>query len=455
MISGVSKLTRSIVVVPCAQTLVWTVALSLSGWNESILVLMCFGALTTVLHTSIFHSLINDWHLRAIPRYADVLAYTCVCTLSSIASELIIRLFGNHSIAPLQQIATVSVLAGMFGYLLYYLFSLCAYKAGFKRNVVFDVGAVEEAEIKKALACRVILDQINPLPINELRSLILAKRVSLVDAIITSTTHSIGIDNEGLLIRAHLAGVPVHDVEGLINRLWGRVRINDINHVHFLVNATDQTLALRAYRGFKAIFEPVLACILLVLLMPFLIIVGLVIKMDSEGPILYSQLRTGHLGRAIRVIKFRSMRNDAEKNGPQWSQSNDNRITRVGKILRKTRIDELPQLWNVIRGEMGFVGPRPERPEFYQKVREDIPLFPLRTLIKPGITGWAQVFAGYAGSVEESRVKLEFDLFYLQNMSPRMDIIVLGKTIAVAIKGEERNDIPQQILVDETNLRRA
>jgi lipopolysaccharide/colanic/teichoic acid biosynthesis glycosyltransferase len=104
---------------------------------------------------------------------------------------------------------------------------------------------------------------------------------------------------------------------------------------------------------------------------------------------------------------------------------------------------------------MGFVGPRPERPEFYQKVREDIPLFPLRTLIKPGITGWAQVFAGYAGSVEESRVKLEFDLFYLQNMSPRMDIIVLGKTVAVAIKGEERNETPQQILGGESELRRA
>jgi lipopolysaccharide/colanic/teichoic acid biosynthesis glycosyltransferase len=283
----------------------------------------------------------------------------------------------------------------------------------------------------------------------------LAKKVSLVDAVVTSSNHSIGIDNEGLLIRAHLAGVPVHDVEGLINRLWGRVRINDINHVHFLVNATNQNLVLRTYRVFKAIVEPMIALAMLVLLMPLLLIIGLLIKMDSEGPALYTQLRTGHLGRAFKVVKFRSMRNDAEKHGPQWSQNNDDRVTRVGKILRKTRIDELPQLWNVIRGEMGFVGPRPERPEFYQKVREDIPLFPLRTLIKPGITGWAQVFAGYAGSVEESRVKLEFDLFYLQNMSPRMDIIVLGKTISVAVKGEERNDTSQQILLVEGDQQRV
>lgn len=455
MLSGVSKFTRSGVVVPCVQTLAWTIALYLAGWNESLLILSIFAALTTGLHTTVFHSLINDWHLRALPRYADILAYTCICTIASIVAELVIRLFGNHSIAPLQQIATVGFMVGTTGYWLYYLTSFLALKAGLKRIVVFDVGADEEEEVKQALASRGILNQITPLPVNELRALILAKKVSLVDAIITSTNHSIGIDNEGLLIRAHLAGVPVHDVEGLINRLWGRVRINDINHIHFLVNATEQNLALRAYRGFKSIFEPILAFILLVLVMPFLVLVGLIIKLDSEGPILYTQLRSGHLGRTIRVIKFRSMRNDAEKDGPQWSQSNDDRITRVGKILRKTRIDELPQLWNVIRGEMGFVGPRPERPEFYHKVRDDIPLFPLRTLINPGITGWAQVFAGYAGSIEESRVKLEFDLFYLQNMSPRMDLIVLAKTVAVAVKGEERNETPQKILGGEGELRRA
>jgi lipopolysaccharide/colanic/teichoic acid biosynthesis glycosyltransferase len=455
VVSGVSKFSRSVVVVPGVQSIAWTIALTYTDWNEVPLVLTLFAVTATALHTIIFHSLINDWHLRVLPRYTDLLAYTCICTIASLSTELIIRLFGNHSLAPLQQIATVGVMVGAAGYLLYYLISFCAFKAGLKRLIVLDVGPEDETYLRQALENRGLLNQITPLPIHELRPLILAKKVSLVDAVVTSSNHSIGIDNEGLLIRAHLAGVPVHDVEGLINRLWGRVRINDINHVHFLVNATNQNLVLRTYRVFKAIVEPMIALAMLVLLMPLLLIIGLLIKMDSEGPALYTQLRTGHLGRAFKVVKFRSMRNDAEKHGPQWSQNNDDRVTRVGKILRKTRIDELPQLWNVIRGEMGFVGPRPERPEFYQKVREDIPLFPLRTLIKPGITGWAQVFAGYAGSVEESRVKLEFDLFYLQNMSPRMDIIVLGKTISVAVKGEERNDTSQQILLVEGDQQRV
>ncbi len=455
MVPVVSKFSRSVVVVPCVQITVWTVALIFAVWNEPPLMLAIFAVMATALHTIIFHSLITDWHLRALPRYADIMAYSCVCAITALSGELAIRLFGNHSIAPLQQIANVGVVVGVIGYFLYYLISFCAFKAGFKRLVVLDVGAEDETNLKLALASRGILNQITLLRIHDLRELILAKQVSLVDAVVTSVGHSIGIDNEGLLIRAHLAGVPVHPLEGLINRLWGRFRINDINHVHFLVNATDQNLALRTYRTGKSIIEPIIAFAMLLLLLPFLLVVGVIIKLDSKGPILYSQIRTGHLGKAFRVVKFRSMRTDAEKHGPQWSQNNDDRVTRVGKILRKTRIDELPQLWNVMRGEMGFVGPRPERPEFYQKVRDEIPLFPLRTLIKPGITGWAQVFAGYAGSVEESRLKLEFDLFYLQNMSPRMDIIVLGKTISVAVKGEERIDTPKQILMSEGNRQRA
>jgi len=456
VVSSISRLSRSVVVVPCVQFAVWIIASMLINWDGSVLVLGSFAIIATALHTVVFHALISDWHLRAIPRYVDVMAYTFVSAISSLSAELIIRLFDNYSIASLQQITTVGILTGLIGYFLYYYVSWCAYKIwGLKRLVILDVGPDEEIDLKRALANKGILNQITLLPIHNLRQLILANQVALLDAVVTSTNHSIGIENEGLLIRAHLAGVPVHDVDGLINRLWGRVRINDINHVHFLVNATNQNLALRIYRVVKNLLEPVIALFLLTILTPFLLVVGLIIRLDSKGPVLYSQLRTGHLGRTFKVVKFRSMKNDAEKHGPQWSQSNDDRITAVGKILRKTRIDELPQLWNVLRGEMGFVGPRPERPEFYLKVREEIPLFALRTLIKPGITGWAQVFAGYAASVDESRVKLEFDLFYLQSMSPRMDIIVLGKTISVALKGEERNETPQLLINAEAERQQA
>jgi lipopolysaccharide/colanic/teichoic acid biosynthesis glycosyltransferase len=168
-----------------------------------------------------------------------------------------------------------------------------------------------------------------------------------------------------------------------------------------------------------------------------MLILALVIKMSSPGPIFYRQVRTGYLGRNFTLVKFRSMRADAEVNGPQWASSNDDRVTRVGNFMRKARLDELPQLWNVFKGEMSFFGPRPERPEIYQRLKKEIPLFSMRTIVRPGITGWAQVCAGYAATVEQSSIKLEFDLFYIAHMSLRLDLIVLVKTIQVALFGSE------------------
>ena len=156
----------------------------------------------------------------------------------------------------------------------------------------------------------------------------------------------------------------------------------------------------------------------LVLLLPVFLVVAILITLDSPGPVLYSQIRVGENNRSIRIYKFRSMRNDAEKNGDAvWAVENDPRITRVGHFLRKTRIDELPQLFNVLIGELEFVGPRPERPEFVEKLQSIIPYYALRHTVKPGITGWAQVMFHYGSSIDESKEKLQYDLFYIKNMS--------------------------------------
>jgi lipopolysaccharide/colanic/teichoic acid biosynthesis glycosyltransferase len=133
---------------------------------------------------------------------------------------------------------------------------------------------------------------------------------------------------------------------------------------------------------------------------------------------------------------------NSEVDGPRWASEYDSRVTPIGKILRRTRLDELPQLWNVVKGEMGFFGPRPERPEIHNALRKDIPLFNMRTIVRPGITGWAQVCAGYAASVEESRLKLEYDLYYIQHMSLRLDLIILMKTIRVALFGDKASQTP-------------
>lgn len=162
-------------------------------------------------------------------------------------------------------------------------------------------------------------------------------------------------------------------------------------------------------------------------------LVALGIVLESRGPVFYSQTRVGLGGRLFRIHKFRSMRTDAESQGPTWATTNDQRVTRVGRILRSTRIDELPQVWNIIRGDMSLIGPRPERPEFTAIIEQQIPAFGLRTRVKPGITGWAQICAGYGRSINDSRTKLEYDLYYVAHNSLLFDLRILLHTIPVVI----------------------
>jgi lipopolysaccharide/colanic/teichoic acid biosynthesis glycosyltransferase len=168
-------------------------------------------------------------------------------------------------------------------------------------------------------------------------------------------------------------------------------------------------------------------------------VIAAAIKLDSRGPVIFSQERVGLRGRRFMVHKFRSMRQDAEKGtGPTWAKEHDDRITRVGAFLRKCRLDELPQMWNVLWGEMSFIGPRPERPYFVELLKSKIPYFDLRHYAMPGITGWAQVMYRYGASVEDAYHKLEYDLYYAKNISLRLDLLILLKTIGVVLKGEGR-----------------
>jgi exopolysaccharide biosynthesis polyprenyl glycosylphosphotransferase len=173
--------------------------------------------------------------------------------------------------------------------------------------------------------------------------------------------------------------------------------------------------------------------LLLLLTSPFLPFVALAIYLESGGPVFFRQTRVGYKGRNFELLKFRSMVQDAEKNGPRWATAQDNRITRVGRIIRKTRIDEIPQLFNVLRGEMSLVGPRPERPHFCAMLSEKIPFFNLRHTIRPGLTGWAQVRFRYSSNLEDTKEKLELDLFYLKNLSLIVDTAILFETVKVVL----------------------
>jgi exopolysaccharide biosynthesis polyprenyl glycosylphosphotransferase len=189
----------------------------------------------------------------------------------------------------------------------------------------------------------------------------------------------------------------------------------------------------KTYLIIKRFFDIILSLIGLILAMPIILITAIAIKLESEGPVFFLQERTGLNGKTFKIIKLRSMRVDAEKNGPQWAQKNDSRVTKVGKFIRKTRIDELPQLINVLKGDMSILGPRPERPVFVKQFSKEIPGFEKRLLVKPGLTGWAQVNGGYDITPEE---KLKYDLHYINNMSLLLDLKIILKTIKVVLTGE-------------------
>jgi exopolysaccharide biosynthesis polyprenyl glycosylphosphotransferase len=190
------------------------------------------------------------------------------------------------------------------------------------------------------------------------------------------------------------------------------------------------------YVFIRTIFERVLAVMLLIVLSPIMALAILAIKLTSRGPIIYKQERVGKNETPFYIYKFRSMRVDAEKHGAQWATPGDARVTKVGKVLRATHVDEFPQLLNVLRGEVSFVGPRPERPEFVADLKKKVPYYEVRHLVKPGITGWAQIGYRYGSSVEDAYRKLEFDIYYLKNMSFVLDILIILKTIKTVFVNE-------------------
>lgn len=185
----------------------------------------------------------------------------------------------------------------------------------------------------------------------------------------------------------------------------------------------------------KRVFDIVAAFSLIFFLAPVLVATAIAIRLDSKGSILYRQKRVGLNGRGFEIYKFRSMVADAEKDGVRWAAKNDCRVTRIGRFIRKTRIDEIPQAINVLKGEMSFVGPRPERPEFVELLESEIPNYQLRHMVKPGITGWAQVKYVYGASVEDAREKLKFDLYYIKHYSLMRDIFIVLMTVRVALCG--------------------
>ncbi len=228
-------------------------------------------------------------------------------------------------------------------------------------------------------------------------------------------------------------GIAIEESASFYERLTGKISLELLRPI-WLIFSTHSRLT-RMYKHWRRMIDMVAAFTGIIASLPIMLLTAIAIKLDSRGPIFYTQERVGRGDERFKIVKFRSMKTDAEKDGPVWARESDNRVTRVGRIIRKLRIDELPQFFNVLRGEMSFIGPRPERPEFVFMLAREIPFYSQRHLVKPGLTGWAQIRYPYGASVKDAMEKLQYDLYYIKNQSPVLDLIIIFETVRIVIFG--------------------
>jgi len=261
------------------------------------------------------------------------------------------------------------------------------------------------------------------------------KRLAIDEIIVAVREQRGGVLPLRELLDCRLNGVQVTDLARFFERVHGKVPIESLKVSWLIYGDGYRQGWLRSV--IKRTFDIVVATLLLILTLPIMLATALLIALEDKGQVVYRQQRVGLAGATFTLFKFRSMDPDAEKHaGPSWASVNDARITRVGRLLRRTRIDELPQLLNVLRGEMSFVGPRPERPEFVGMLTEQIPFYAVRHSVKPGITGWAQVRYSYGANVEQAVKKLEYDLYYVKNHTLLLDLLILLETVRVVMLAE-------------------
>lgn len=266
----------------------------------------------------------------------------------------------------------------------------------------------------------------------KLMQMVEANRVS---EIIVAITHAIRGELIQALIQCNSRGVQITPMTRLYEQITGKLAVEHVGTNWFLDLPISGESSLSPLRLIKRLLDLTVALIALIVSIPFYPLIALAIYVDNPGPIFYWQERVGQGGKPFRIIKFRSMIARAEEGGEvRWATQDDLRITRVGRFLRRTRLDELPQFTNVLRGEMSVIGPRPERPEFIDKLEKQIPFYRMRLQAKPGLTGWAQVQHGYASSVQDSLIKLQYDLYYIKHWSVYLDLLILWKTVWTVLR---------------------
>ncbi|UCC41562.1 MAG: TIGR03013 family PEP-CTERM/XrtA system glycosyltransferase [Candidatus Aminicenantes bacterium] len=299
-----------------------------------------------------------------------------------------------------------------------------------RKDLSYDIASIVTQNNKQG-----IQEQFNGIPVHQGFD----KLCDLVDAenaksVIVALDEKRGIFPDEELLKCKVSGINVIDGESFYERITGKLLIEKIKPSWLIFS--DGFVKSKISRATNRLVGLLLSALMLLFLFPLMLLVAVAIKLNSRGPVLFVQERVGENGKVYTLYKFRSMVADAEKgSGPVWASEDDPRITRVGKLIRKLRVDELPQLWNVFKGNMSFVGPRPERPFFAEKLKKTIPYYNERFSVKPGVTGWAQIKYAYGASEEDALEKLKYDLYYIKNMSLVMDLTVIFHTAKIVLLG--------------------
>lgn len=267
--------------------------------------------------------------------------------------------------------------------------------------------------------------------IDDLESVVARHHVSHIVVALSDRRGRLPVDT---LLQLKMSGVTIETGESLFEQVCGKLPVEQLNPSYLVFSNGFKVSKLTSI--YKRTFSIIFSLIGLVFSAPLMVLTAIAIKLDSRGPVFFTQERVGKDGRAFKLIKFRSMRVDAEAGtGPVWATNHDPRVTRVGRFIRRTRIDEIPQFINVLKGDMHFVGPRPERPFFVEQLRSAIPYYGQRHTVEPGLTGWAQVCYPYGSTIEESREKLKYDLYYIKNMSIFFDLLIIFQTVKIVLLG--------------------
>ncbi len=410
----------------------WVIALStLSPADMSNLLVVMYALVAAATTFWFLDGLDYFASLNPIPPSDLLLTLSVTIVMASLMTKYFFFAAFQVSALRYRDIVWIGIVIGFVTYLAHCIMGAVFKRSGHQRKIIFLTTADEEKQVMQALRSKKLAKYYEPVSAEKLDKNLLRSSLACV---VISRSELYRFEERENVLEAMISGRDMFDYRELITSIRGHINLENLDLWMFLNQSSRKKTFGRIYYSGKTVTERIFSFILLIVLLPLFLLVAIGVKLTSPGPVFYGQVRLGYLGEPLKLWKFRSMRSDAEKAGHQWSKKGDPRITRFGTFLRKSRIDELPQLWNVIRGEMSLIGPRPERPEFYENLKKDIPLFHFRLLVRPGITGWAQVMGGYTATIRQTKRKLEYDLFYLQKMSPQMDFKIAVKTVTVALK---------------------